>query len=121
MEFICRRCEFKTTFKQSLHRHLRNKTPCSTIKEDIPRETLLNQLMSKEYKNNNYKCLYCDRKFFHQSSQSRHMSKCPSCNPPNFASSPHTIYPCGHAEYNRSINLLTSEIRFIMASLSSGP
>ena len=78
MEFTCRRCEFTTTFKQSLHRHLRNKNPCPTTNEDISRETLLDQLRSRESNKNSYECLYCNRKFCHQSSQSRHMSKCPS-------------------------------------------
>lgn len=81
MEFTCKRCEYTSPFKHALQRHLKNKKPCQAIFEDIPREELLEELNSshnKEPDKVTFDCMYCDRKFSHRSTRSRHMSICKS-------------------------------------------
>ena len=78
-DWCCNRCGFETTFKRYLLSHLQKKIECPANIEDVDRSIQIKSLKMKE---KTIKCSYCDNKYSHQSSMSRHQQICEK-NPKN--------------------------------------
>lgn len=73
-EFKCDNCNYSTSFKASLKKHLSRKKQCkSHHDEELPREQLLSELYSDN--NKKYICK-CGKKYSHNSTLSTHKKKC---------------------------------------------
>jgi predicted RNA-binding Zn-ribbon protein involved in translation (DUF1610 family) len=77
--FTCQRCGFETDHKHVIIRHLKRKTVCKPVKEDIDRVQQLQEL-SKEEKVKQFACERCGKTFTHASSLSRHHKACLTTN-----------------------------------------
>jgi hypothetical protein len=75
MAFPCKRCSYSATTKASLIRHLMSKTPCEVKNDNIPCETLIEQLQHREYKTDTIVCPGCN-KLQSKSHLSRHKKVC---------------------------------------------
>jgi ribosomal protein L35 len=74
-EYICKRCNLKTTTKGSLVRHLQSKNICKASHQDIERSIMLCELTTREYKTITIKCEYCN-KIISKPAYSRHIKTC---------------------------------------------
>ena len=73
MEFICKRCNYKTSIKTNLKRHLIASNICKPTYEDIDRNSLILELYpTKDCK---YEC-DCGKKYSHASTLSTHKKTC---------------------------------------------
>ncbi len=82
--FSCKRCGHSSKYKGNLIKHLQNKTICEPINQDIPRETLIDEIPI--FKNNTllnpttYGCNYCNKQFNHVSNKYKHEKICSERN-----------------------------------------
>lgn len=79
MAFPCKRCGYSATTKASLIRHLMSKTPCEVKHDNIPCDTLIEQLKYREYKTETIVCPGCN-KLQSKSHFSRHKKVCKQVN-----------------------------------------
>lgn len=81
MPFSCKRCEYESSRQLHLLSHLQRKTPCTVTKQDIPRETLIEEINTviNETKNGRHyaRCEWCDSSVTVQN-MSRHRKSCSS-------------------------------------------
>lgn len=82
MAFPCKRCSYSATTKASLIRHLMSKTPCEVKHDNIPCDTLIQQLQHREYKTETIVCPGCN-KLQSKSHFSRHKKVCKQINTAN--------------------------------------
>lgn len=75
-ETTCRRCGHDSTSKCNLLKHLRRKTPCPPIVQDIDNEEYIKELLRKEYNDKTYDCPHCSAKFNAYQNRHRHMKTC---------------------------------------------
>jgi hypothetical protein len=75
MDNLCKRCGLKTSTKGSLVRHLQAKKVCLASQQDIDRTTLLQELITKEYKTDTINCEFCN-KIVSKPAYARHKKTC---------------------------------------------
>ena len=75
MEYLCKRCGYKTEYKHCLIRHLKKNIACPATMQDINRETLLSEY-DRKLKEITYGCQHCSRSFNSRSNKSRHETSC---------------------------------------------
>lgn len=73
--YICKRCGYKSQYKQNLIAHLKRKRTCNVLFEDISIDDLLN-VFEKKHDGEMFKCRYCDKQYTCRSNRSRHESTC---------------------------------------------
>jgi hypothetical protein len=79
VDYICRRCGYKTEKKSNILNHLNKQKICNAINEDIPREELINEINNRRtIAEKIYTCDYCDSKFGYSSNYYRHKRTCKS-------------------------------------------
>lgn len=74
--FVCKRCNYETTYKKCLIQHLNNKKPCKILNNNIDREILIDELIEKTYNENTHNCEFCEKKFNNRSNMYRHKKVC---------------------------------------------
>jgi 5-methylcytosine-specific restriction endonuclease McrA len=77
MTYTCQRCGYETPTRCNIIRHLKSKTPCEVINNNIEREALIEQLSDKEYKTERVECSLC-KKTVSKYKLSRHRKVCKS-------------------------------------------
>lgn len=77
MPFTCQRCGYETPTRCNILRHLKSKTPCEAIHNNIERDSLILQLTEKEYKTERIECPSC-KKTVSKYKLSRHKAVCKS-------------------------------------------
>jgi len=77
MPFTCQRCGYETPTRCNIVRHLKSKTPCEAINNNIERDVLITQLSDKEYKTERTECPFC-KKTVSKYKLSRHTAVCKS-------------------------------------------
>lgn len=73
--YECKRCGFATVYKSSLLTHLRRKSGCLPVLEDIDRATLLEPYQSA-YESKAYICTHCNKRFSHKNNMYTHRKTC---------------------------------------------
>lgn len=74
--FSCKRCGYSTQEKSNFIRHLKRKTKCEAVLEDISIETLLDNITKKQYNQKTYNCKYCNRPFNAYQNRFKHHKIC---------------------------------------------
>lgn len=75
MEFACKRCGYKTRYKQALVNHLMRKNTCNATEQDVAPTKLIEELQG-EKKAYHYSCKYCKKTFTTNQSRCRHQHSC---------------------------------------------
>jgi hypothetical protein len=84
-QFVCKRCEYVSSTKSNLKKHLTRKQACVPIDEahNIETNLLLQELDTVVvYNEKTYDCEFCGRRFNSRSNKSTHRKVC-KCNPVN--------------------------------------
>ena len=76
MDFTCPRCDFCSTRKQDLFRHVSRKVACTPSKGDIDLTDLKMQFQSSSKAKTIFECDNCSKKFKYTSGLSRHKKNC---------------------------------------------
>ena len=76
--YTCKRCEMFFLIKSHLKSHLQRKNPCEFIDQDYDRDILINELYKKPLNEKTFDCEFCETKFNHSSTKSRHKKICKS-------------------------------------------
>lgn len=87
MPFTCQRCGYETPTRCNIIRHLKSKTPCEAINNNIERDVLITQLNEKEYKTERTQCPLCN-KTVSKYKLSRHTVVCKSNTTQNMVQVP---------------------------------
>ncbi len=86
VDWICERCDHKSSSKCNLLKHLRNVTPCNTTHSTITREDYIAKLIHKDYNEKTYDCQYCQKKFNKYQNRHRHLKTCKTLKEQNESS-----------------------------------
>jgi hypothetical protein len=74
--YDCKRCGYKTEYKQSLIRHLNRAKPCDETYDTTPREAILKELQRKHDSESIHTCVYCNAEFTFKNNMFRHQKNC---------------------------------------------
>lgn len=75
-EWTCKRCQYQSTTKYNLIKHLKRKTPCSDTSNIISIEEYIQELTKKEYNEKTYDCKFCGTKFNNYQNRHKHYKSC---------------------------------------------
>jgi hypothetical protein len=78
-EYTCKRCGFNTTFKNSIIRHLKRKTICQPILQDLSIDELLKDFIKEEL-TSGYQCEFCQKYFKTSQTKYHHKMTCKKKN-----------------------------------------